>query len=86
MEIAHSGLAGVSGLLLAGCAGAQSALEIRGPAAERIAGIWWAMLAIGAMIYLVVVVLVLYLLLRRQTSDAHAQRVTGEDKGASRWN
>ena len=80
--IAHSGLAGTSTLLLAGCAGAQSALEIHGPAAQRIAGVWWAMLAIGAVIYLVVVALVLYLLLRRQTSDAHARRVTGADDDA----
>jgi len=81
---AYSGLAGTAILLLAGCAGPQSALEIRGPAAERIAGIWWAMLAIGAMIYLVVVALVLYLLLRRQSSDGHARAVTGEDKDAGR--
>src|SRR5688500_6811803 len=39
------------------------------------------MLTVGATIYLVVVALVLYLLLRRRASDAHARRVTGEDEG-----
>jgi cytochrome c oxidase subunit 2 len=70
VKIAHFGITGASILLLAGCTGTQSALEIHGPAAQRIAGIWWAMLAIGAVIYLVVVALVVRLLLRRQTSDA----------------
>jgi cytochrome c oxidase subunit 2 len=70
VKIAHSGIAGASTLLLAGCSGTQSALEIHGPAAQRIAGLWWPMLAIGAVIYLVVAAPVLYLLLRRQTSDA----------------
>jgi len=79
-RIAHSGIAGASTLLLTGCAGTQSALEIHGPAAERIAGIWWAMLAIGAVIYLVVAALVLYLLLRRQTSDD-----PGSTHIAKRW-
>jgi cytochrome c oxidase subunit 2 len=75
-------------LLLASCAGAQSALDVRGPAAERIAGIWWAMLAISAMIYLVVVALVLYLLLRRQTSDASTPvpaTDVGPTRRAKRW-
>jgi cytochrome c oxidase subunit 2 len=70
VKIAHFGITGASILLLAGCTGTQSALAIHGPAAQRIAGIWWAMLAIGAVIYLVVVALVVRLLLRRQTSDA----------------
>jgi cytochrome c oxidase subunit 2 len=86
LDVARVGLAGSSILLLAGCAGPQSALEIRGPAAERIAGIWWAMLAIGVVIYLVVVVLVLYLLVRRQGSDARAAGVSGAPtRVAKRW-
>jgi cytochrome c oxidase subunit 2 len=77
---ARSGLAGTSTLLLGGCAGTQSALEIHGPAAQRIADIWWAMLAIGVVIYLVVAALVLYLFLRRQTSAA-----PGATRVAKRW-
>jgi cytochrome c oxidase subunit 2 len=63
-----------------GCAGTQSALEIHGPAAQRIADLWWAMLAIGAVIYLVVAALVLYLVLRRRSSDG-----PGDTRAAKRW-
>lgn len=63
-------IAVTSTLLLAGCTGAQSALEIRGPAAQRIADIWWPMLAAGVVIYLVVAALVLYLLLRCRPAEA----------------
>jgi cytochrome c oxidase subunit II len=80
VKIAHSEIAGASTLLLAGCTGTQSALEIHGPAAQRIADIWWAMLAIGVVIYLVVAALVLYLLLRRQPSAA-----PGATRVAKRW-
>lgn len=79
----RSGLGGTSTLLLAGCAGTQSALEIHGPAAQRIADLWWPMLAIGALIYLVVVALVVYLFLRRQTGDAHAGGPTSADDNAA---
>src|SRR3990170_1525251 len=75
-------LAGTWTLLLAGCAGPQSALEIHGPAAQRIAEIWWAMLATGAIIYLVVAALVLYLFFRRQSGGSRAGGVNSAGSDA----
>lgn len=73
-ERMRQAIVAASTLVLAGCTGAQSALEIRGPAAQRIADIWWPMLAAGAVIYLIVAALVLYLLLRRRPADMTTDR------------
>ncbi len=82
-------IAAASTLLLVGCTGAQSALEIRGPAAQRIADIWWPMLAAGAVTYLAVAALVLYLLLRRRPAEASAARSESNrdatDRRTKRW-
>ncbi|HEX5688886.1 MAG TPA: hypothetical protein VFX76_02740, partial [Roseiflexaceae bacterium] len=51
--------------LLVGCAETPSALSPAGPAAERIATLWWVMLGVAAAIYLLVLAL-LYLALRRK--------------------
>lgn len=40
-------------LLLGACAGDPSALDPRGPAAERVAGLWWLMLALAAAVFCV---------------------------------
>jgi cytochrome c oxidase subunit 2 len=66
----HSKLVASIGLawgvvLLCGCAETPSALSPAGPAAERIATLWWVMLSIAAAIYLLVLAL-LYLALRRK--------------------
>jgi cytochrome c oxidase subunit 2 len=63
-------VAGPPALLLAlagigGCRGVQSALDPVGPAAESIASIWWAML-IGATAVWLLVVILLWLALRRR--------------------
>src|SRR5688500_14147849 len=49
-----------SALLLAGCAGAQSALAPAGRSAERIASLFWWMTAGGALVWLAVVGLGVY--------------------------
>jgi cytochrome c oxidase subunit 2 len=47
-------------VLLAGCGGPQSALDPAGPAAERIAGLFWWMAAGGALVWVAVVGLGVY--------------------------
>lgn len=74
-------VAGTSILLgPAACSGAQSALDVRGPAAQSIADIWWAMLAMGAAIYLIVVALVLHVVLRGRSGESD-----GSATRARRW-
>ncbi len=51
--------------VLAGCAGPLSTLAPAGPAAEAIAGLWWAMLAGSALIFLLVMGLLAMSFLRR---------------------
>jgi cytochrome c oxidase subunit 2 len=50
---------------LSGCTGIQSALDPRGPAANAIADLTWVMFAGAAAIFLLVVALLAYVLLRR---------------------
>jgi cytochrome c oxidase subunit 2 len=49
---------------LAGCAGIQSALDPRGPVAGSLAQTWWVMLAGAGVIFVLVIVLALYAVLR----------------------
>jgi cytochrome c oxidase subunit II len=84
VDVSLEKLAVISALLLVGCSGAQSALEIRGPAAQLIADIWWPMFAAGTVIYLVVAALVLYLLLRRQKSEDSKPGTVDAGESASR--
>ena len=74
-------------LLTSACAGAQispstypSTLEPHGPAAARIAELWWVMLALGTAVWLVVVGLMFAALLRRRrgTSATDPDSVGGE--------
>lgn len=58
-----------SGLLtLAGCAAAPSAVDPQGPAAGRIAWLWWLLLAIGMAVYVAVVLYLAVALARRGRS------------------
>lgn len=59
-------------VLAAGCGGPQRALEPAGPAAERIAGLWWIMLAIASAVCVGVAIL-LALAVRRATSRARGE-------------
>lgn len=54
----------------AGCAGPQSALDPRGPAAESIAGLSWILITLAAVVCAVVIGLILLLPRRGQTESA----------------
>jgi cytochrome c oxidase subunit 2 len=70
---AERGLLLGSMLLLGGCA-APSTLAPQGPAAERIAGLWWIMLGVAGVIYAMVIVLLLIGLFRRRQSELEGER------------
>jgi cytochrome c oxidase subunit II len=59
-------------LSLAGCAGPQSALDPAGPAAERIAEIFWWMTITGAVIWIAVIALAIWAV--GAAAEAHNQR------------
>jgi cytochrome c oxidase subunit 2 len=63
----HVGVAAVC--LLSACSGQQSALDVRGPAAARIADLWWLMLGVAAAIYLLVIALLVAPLWRRRRGE-----------------
>jgi cytochrome c oxidase subunit II len=73
---------GVAGAA-AGCSNGQSVLHPGGPAADRIADLWWLMLGISAVIFL----LVLFVLFRALThrGERAAPRQVGDDRGPVRW-
>jgi cytochrome c oxidase subunit II len=50
---------------LSGCAGIQSALEPAGPIAREIAALWWWMAGVGALVFVLVLVALLYAVFRR---------------------
>lgn len=58
---------------LAGCAGPQSTLDPAGPAAEAIAGIWWAMFWAALAVWLLVMALVSWALYRGRNTRALAK-------------
>ena len=51
-------------LAITGCAGAQSALDVRGPGAEQIAALWWLLLGVAVVVYAAVMALFLGAVLR----------------------
>lgn len=57
MSRAGRGAAALALLALGGCGGVQSALDPRGPHAGAIAALWWAMLAGGTLVLLLVTAL-----------------------------
>jgi cytochrome c oxidase subunit 2 len=64
------------GLLLSGGGAASSALEPRGPAAVRIADLWWLMFWLGMGVFVVTMGFLAYALFRRRrgtprTNQAH---------------
>jgi cytochrome c oxidase subunit 2 len=62
-----------SALLLGGCA-APSVLAPQGPAAERIAGLWWIMFGLAGAIYGAVLALLLIGLFRRRRVEHESER------------
>jgi cytochrome c oxidase subunit 2 len=57
-SIARRGLALTSPLVIAGCAGAQSALAPQGPQAEQLARLFWIMTAGGVAVFVIVMIFV----------------------------
>ena len=51
-------------LAITACTGAQSALDVRGPGAERIATLWWLLLGVAVVVYAAVMALLLGAVLR----------------------
>jgi cytochrome c oxidase subunit II len=73
------GLVVSSALLLARCA-APSTLTPQGPAAERIAGLWWIMFGLAGAIYGAVVALLLIGLFRRRPVEPKSERHLPEEQ------
>jgi cytochrome c oxidase subunit II len=67
-------------LLLTGCSGAQHALDPAGPAAARIAGLWWEMFILASIITIVVLVILSIAVQRgrrRHQGDSDAGTIDG---------
>ncbi|GGI03031.1 cytochrome c oxidase subunit II [Egicoccus halophilus] len=66
---------------LAGCAGPEALLDARGPSAANTATLWWIMFAMGAAVYVVVMVLIglAFWRGRRRDIDDPALKVRDED-------
>jgi cytochrome c oxidase subunit 2 len=69
----RAGILVSAALLLGGCA-APSALRPQGPAAERIAELWWVMFGLASVIYVVVMALLLLALFRRGRVERAGER------------
>jgi cytochrome c oxidase subunit 2 len=54
---------------LAGCSNAPSTLDPQGPAAERIANLWWFLLALGGVVYLAIIVFLFIALFNRNRQN-----------------
>lgn len=74
-------------LLAGGCDGElpQSALHPAGPAAARIATLWWVMLAIATAVCVLVIVLALWAVLRRRAVPGAFARSEAQDRRSTRW-
>ena len=68
------------------CAGPQSALDVRGTAAARIAGLWWTLLVVAVVVYIIVIALLLATIARRvrETGENGLQMPTSDRRGL-RW-
>jgi cytochrome c oxidase subunit II len=62
-------------------AGTQSALDPRGPAAARLAELWWVMFAFGAFVFVLVLVLLFAALLRRRRATEETPPENHNDTG-----
>ena len=69
---------------LVGCAGAPSTVDPRGPAAGRIADLWWLMLVLSGLVFALVVGGLLWALFRRGRGPVDP-RVLTDDHGARRF-
>ena len=76
-----------SGLLLSGCVGMPASLNPQSPAAEQITFLWWVMFWAGTVIWIVVTILLLVGLFRRQgKAEAYIPlEETEHDRSVNRW-
>jgi cytochrome c oxidase subunit II len=64
----------------ASCSGPGSIMDPAGPAARRIAGLWWLMLAISAVVFIIVLVLLAIAIVKgRRSADLAV------DRGPAKW-
>ena len=73
---------GLSLLALGGCENAPSALDPQGPPAARIATLWWLMFGISSVIYVLVMGLLFWGLLRRRQEQPENRMPL---RGSTRW-
>ncbi|MFN8556437.1 MAG: cytochrome c oxidase subunit II [Dehalococcoidia bacterium] len=73
-------LLGALGAMLGGCRAAPSTLDPHGPAASRIATLWWALLVTATAVVIVVTLLLLLALVRRRGGDLGTRLRPGSDR------
>lgn len=69
----YSAIATLLALILVGCQNAPAIVDPRGPAATRIADLWWFLLGLGGLVYLAVLVFLALALLRRKEPTSTEQ-------------
>jgi cytochrome c oxidase subunit 2 len=65
--------------VLSACSGPQSALDTAGPGARRLAGLWWGLFGVSAVVFAVVVFLIVWALVLRRGPDVQPR--SGGDRG-----
>jgi cytochrome c oxidase subunit II len=70
-------VAGASLVTMTACDGAPSTLDARGPAADRIATLWWLLLVIATVVFAVVVGFLLVAIARARRRDSPVRRDAG---------
>jgi len=61
-------------LTTAACSGVQSALDPAGPEASRVSRLWWLMLAVCTIVFLIVIVVLAWGLIRKRTTTPAPER------------
>jgi cytochrome c oxidase subunit 2 len=71
--------------LLTGCSNdVANAVQPQGPAAARIAGLWWVLFAMGAAVYALVIAYMIYALFRRRGQGSSAETVEDGERHGQR--
>lgn len=79
----HAARAAATGLFLSGCYGHQSVLDPAGAGARRIADLWWLMLIVATAVFLVVIGLATYAVLKRGRPTP--ERMESDDARSAKW-
>lgn len=81
--------ASVAALALTACTGPENMLDPAGPAAGRIAGLWWYLFVLGTAVFIAVVALFTVPLVRRRRAgsagDGAPPDLSGEEGTSRRW-